>query len=177
MRLLDRAVDARLLLPGELAGSDFGSGVQVVSDNAGFDLYSLRLSQAFSIPGSSSVITLSGEMRSATRMSLAGSESQLDAYGFDAALSSRVGASKLTATVGILDHGKVSSILRGSLTADGFVGNARLKASVRRMPAYESLWAPRMLGVAGSPATALQTQGNLSLPIGKAGEMRDGRVR
>jgi hypothetical protein len=172
MRLLDRAVDARLLLPGELAGSDFGSGVQVVSDNAGFDLYSLRLSQAFSIPmGSSSVMTLSGEMRSATRMSLAGSESQLDAYGFDAALSSRVGASKLTATVGILDHGKVSSILRGSLTADGFLGNARLKASVRRMPAYESLWAPRMLGVAGSPATSLQTQGNLSLPFGSAGEL------
>jgi hypothetical protein len=172
MQLLDRAIDARLLLPGELAGSDFGSGVQVVSDNAGFDLYSLRLSQAFSVPmGSSSVMTLSGEMRSATRMSLAGSESQLDAYGFDAALSSRVGASKLTATVGVLDHGNVSSMVRGSLTADGFVGNMRLKASVRRLPAYESLWAPRMLGVAGSPATALQTQGNLSLPFGRTGEL------
>lgn len=172
MQLLDQAIDARLLLPGELAGSDFGSGVQVVTDNAGFDLYSLRLSQAFSIPmGPSPVVTLSGEMRSATRMSLAGSESQLDAYGFDAALSSRLGASKLTATVGLLDHANASSILRGSLTADGFVGNARVKASVRRLPAYESLWAPRMLGVAGSPATAVQTQANLSLPFGSASEV------
>ena len=172
MRLLDRAIDARLLLPGELAGSDFGSGVQVVSDNAGFELYSLRLSQAFAVPmGSSSVMTLSGEMRSATRMSLAGSESQLDAYGFDGSLSTRVGASKLSATLGMIDHGNVPSVLRGSFSVDGFVGNARLKASVRRTPAYESLWAPRMLGIAGSPATALQTQGNVSVPFGNAGEL------
>jgi len=172
MQLLDRAIDARLLLPGELSGSDFGSGVQVISDNAGFDLYALRLSQAFAVPvGSSSAVTLSGEMRSATRMSLAGSESQLDAYGFDVSMASRVGASKLTATIGMLDHGNMSRLLRGSFAADGFVGSARLKASVRRMPAYESLWAPRMLGIAGSPAAALQTQANLSLPIGKAGEM------
>ena len=171
MRLLDRAIDARLLLPGELAGSDFGSGVQVVSDNAGFDLYSLRLSQAFAFPTGASILTLSGELRSATRMSLGGSESQLDAYGFDASMSTRVGASKLTATLGVLDHGNVSSIVRGGVTADGFLGHARLKASVRRMPAYESLWAPRMLGVAGSPATAFQTQGNVSLPFGRAGEV------
>ena len=172
MQLLDRAIDARLLLPGELAGSDFGSGVQVVSDNAGFELYSLRLSQAFAVPmGASSVMTLSGEMRSATRMSLAGSESQLDAYGFDGSLSTRVGASKVSATLGMIDHGNVPSILRGSFSVDGFVGNARLKASVRRTPAYESLWSPRMLGVAGSPATALQTQGNVSLPFGTAGEL------
>lgn len=171
MRLLDRAIDARLLLPGELAGSDFGSGVQVVSDNAGFDLYSLRLSQAFALPTNTSVLTLSGELRSATRMSLAGSESQLDAYGFDASMSTRVGASKLTATLGVLDHGNVSPVVRGGLTADGFLGNARLKASVRRTPAYETLWAPRMLGVAGSPATAFQTQGNVSLPFGRAGEV------
>jgi len=172
MQLLDRAIDARLLLPGELAGSDFGSGVQVVSDNAGFELYSLRLSQAFAVPmGASSVMTLSGEMRSATQMSLAGSESQLDAYGFDGSLSTRVGASKVSATLGMIDHGNVPSVLRGSLSVDGFVGNARLKASVRRTPAYESLWAPRMLGVAGSPATALQTQGNVSLPFGNAGEL------
>jgi tetratricopeptide (TPR) repeat protein len=49
MRELDRAIDARLLNPGELAGSDFGSGVQVISDNAGFDLYALRLSWAFGL--------------------------------------------------------------------------------------------------------------------------------
>lgn len=172
MRLLDRAIDARLLLPGELAGSDLGSGVQVVSDNAGFELYSLRLSQAFAVPmGTSSVMTLSAEMRSATRMSLAGSESQLDAYGFDGSLSTRVGASKLSATLGMIDHGNVPSVLRGSISVDGFVGNARLKALVRRTPAYESLWAPRMLGIAGSPATALQTQGNVSVPFGNAGEL------
>jgi len=170
LRLLDRAIDARLLVPGELSGSDFGSGVQVVSDNAGFDLYALRLGQAIPV-GASSVVTLTGEMRSTTRMSIAGGESQLDAYGFDASLSSRVGASKLTATIGMLDHTNVPSILRGSVTADGFVGMARLKGSVRRMPAYETLWAPRMLGVAGSPATALQTQGNLSLPFGNAAEL------
>ena len=164
MQLLDRAIDTRLLLPGELAGNDFGSGVQAISDNAGFDLYSLRMSQAFA-PASTLVFTLSGELRSATQM-FGGSENQLDAYGFDASLASRLGTSKLTASVGLLDHGDLSSIVRGSFTADGFLGNARLKASVRRTPAYETLWAPRMLGVAGSPSTTLATQGNLSVPFG-----------
>jgi hypothetical protein len=172
MQLLDRAIDARLLLPGELTGSDFGSGMQVIGDNAGFELYSLRLSQAIAIPaGLSTVMTVSGEMRSATRMSLAGSESQLDAYGVDASLSTRLGASKLTASLGTLNHGNLSSILRGSVTADGFVGNARLRASVRRAPAYELLWAPRLLGAAGSPATALQSQASLSLPLGGAADL------
>jgi hypothetical protein len=172
MRLLDRAVDARLLLPGELAGSDFGSGAQVISDNAGFDLSSLRLSQAFGVPmGSSTVLTLSGEVRSASRMSLGGSENQLEAYGVDASVSTRAGTSKLTAAVGMLDHGSLPSVVRGSFTADGFLGSARLRASVRRAPAYETLWAPRMLGVAGSPSTTLATQGNLSLPIGSWGEL------
>ena len=40
---------ARLLMPGELAGSDFGSGVSAISDNAGFGFYALRMSQAFSL--------------------------------------------------------------------------------------------------------------------------------
>jgi hypothetical protein len=172
MRELDRAIDARLLSPGELAGSDFGSGVQMISDNAGFDLYALRLSQAFGLPmGTSTVLTLSGEMRSATQMSLAGIESQLDAYGFDVVMSSRVGASKFTASAGMLDHGDDDPIVRGAVLADGFMGSARVRASVRRAPAYEVLWAPRMLGVTGSPATALQTQGNVSLPFGSRAEL------
>src|SRR5687768_651796 len=171
MRMLDRAIDARLLLPGELSASDFGSGAQVITDNAGFDLYSLRVSQAFGIPaGSSTVLTIGGEMRSATRM-LAGGESQLDAYGADVSLAGRVGASKLTASLGILDHGALASIVRGSVSADGFLGQARVKASVRRAPAYETLWAPRMLGAAGSPSTTLASQANLSLPFGIGGEL------
>ena len=169
MRLLDRAIDARLLMPGELAGSDFGSGVSAISDNAGFDLYALRLSQAFSL-GASGVATISGEMRSATQMS-GGIESQLDAHGFDVGLSRRAGASKLTASIGMLDHGDASPIVRGALSGDGFLGSARLKALVRRAPAYELLWAPRMLGVEGSPATALQAQGNVSLAMGRSGEL------
>ena len=172
MRLLDRAIDARLLLPGELSGSDFGSGAQVISDNAGFDLYSLRVSQAFGVPaGSSTVLTVGGELRSATQMSLAGGESQLDAYGVDVSVASRIGASKITASLGMLDHGTLASIMRGSFSADGFVGNARVKASVRRAPAYETLWSPRMLGIAGSPSTTLASQANLSLPFGSGGEL------
>ena len=167
MRLLDRAIDARLLMPGELAGGDFGSGMQATSDNAGFGFYALRLSQAF---GSSPVLTLSGELRSANSMSTTG-ESQVDAYGIDAAVSRRIGASKFSATLGMLDHGDGSRIVRGAVTADGFVGNARLRASLRRTPAYEPLWAPRLLGAAGSPATALQAQGNVSLPLGSAAEL------
>ena len=161
MRLLDRAIDARLLQPGELTGNDFGSGVQVISDNAGFDLYALRLSQAFGF-SASTVLTLSGELRSTTRMA-SGLETQLDGYGFDLAMSSRAGSSKLTASVGLLDHGDDSPIVRGLVAADGFLGGARVRASVRRSPAYEVLWAPRMLGIAGSPATALQAQGSISL--------------
>ena len=42
---------------------------------------------------------------------------------------------------------------------------------MRRAPAYELLWAPRMLGVEGSPATALQAQGNVSLALGRSGEL------
>lgn len=171
MRLLDRAIDARLLQPGELSGSDFGSGAQVISDNAGFDLYSLRLSQALGVPvGSSTVLTLSGEMRSATTLQL-GTQSRLDAWGADVSVASRFGASKLTASLGRLDHGDADAIVRGSFTADGFLGNARLKASVRRTPAYETLWAPRMLGATGSPGTTLATQANLSLPFGTGGEL------
>ena len=171
LRLLDRAIDARLLLPGELSGSDFGSGAQVITDNAGFDLYSLRVSQAFGVPvGSSTVLTVGGEMRSATRM-LAGGESQLDAYGADVSLAGRAGTSKLTASLGILDHGALASIVRGSFSADGFLGQARVKASVRRAPAYETLWAPRMLGAAGTPSTTLASQANLSLPFGIGGEL------
>ena len=166
MQLLDRAIDARLLQPGELAGNDFGSGVQAITDNAGFDLYSLRMSQAFA-PASTLVFTLSGELRSATQM-FGGSETQLDAYGFDASLANRIGTSKLSASLGILDHGDLESIVRGSFTVDGFLGNARLKASVRRAPAYETLWAPRMLGAASSPSTTFATQGAVSVPFGGA---------
>jgi hypothetical protein len=166
MHLLDRAIDARLLQPGELAGNDFGSGVQAITDNAGFDLYSLRMSQAFA-PAAAMVFTLSGELRSTTQM-FAGSEAQLDAYGFDASLAHRIGTSKLTASVGILDHGNLASIVRGAFTVDGFLGNARLKALARRAPAYETLWAPRLLGAAGSPSTTLVTQGSLSVPFGGA---------
>jgi hypothetical protein len=171
MRLLDRAIDARLLLPGELSGGDLGSGAQVISDNAGFELYSFRLSQAVGLPlGSSTALTVSGEMRSAT-MSQLGAQSFLDAWGADLSVASRVGASKITASLGMLDHGNADAIVRGSFSADGFLGNARLKASVRRAPAYETLWAPHMLGATGNLATTLATQANLSLPFGRGGEL------
>jgi tetratricopeptide (TPR) repeat protein len=169
MRVLDRAVLARLMLPGELSGNDFGSVVHAISDNAGFDLYALRLSQGFA-PLSNLVVSVSGELRSATQM-FGASESRLDAYGFDVFLASRIGLSKLTATVGMLDHGDLSTIVRGSLTADGFLGNARVKASVHRAPAYETLWAPRMLGISGSPSTTLGAQGNVSVPFGIGNEV------
>ena len=171
MRHLDRAIDARLLLPGELSGSDFGSGMQAISDNAGFDLYALRLSQAFGLPlASGSVLTLSGEMRSASQL-FAGSEGRLEAFGADVTIASRMGTSKLTASLGVLDHGSFSPLLRGSFVADGFAGNARLRGSVRRAPAYETLWAPRLLGAAGGPSTTLATQGSLSFPIGTRAEL------
>jgi hypothetical protein len=169
MRVLERAVVDRLMLPGELSGNDFGSTVHAISDNAGFDLYALRLSQGF-VPLSNLVVSVSGELRSATQM-FGASETRLDAYGFDVFLASRIGLSKLTATVGMLDHGDVSTIVRGSLTADGFLGNARVKASVHRAPAYETLWAPRMLGVSGSASTTLGAQGNVSVPLGIGNEV------
>src|SRR4029450_7547380 len=97
-----------------------------------------------------------------TTQTAPGLASQADGYGFDLAMSSRLGASKLTASVGMLDHGDDSPIVRGHVAADGFLGGARVRASVRRSPAYEVLWAPRMLGISGSPATALQAQGSVS---------------
>ena len=169
MRLLDRAVVTRLLQPGELTGNDFGSAMQVISDNAGFDLYTVRLSQAFS-PSSSMVMTLSGELRSASQM-FGTSTTRLDAYGVDLSLASRFGLGKLTASLGMLDHGDLSRIVRGSVTADGFLGSARVKASVHRAPAYETLWAPRLLGASGSPSTTLGAQGNVSLPFGSGNEL------
>lgn len=169
MQLLERAMDARLLLPGELSGGDFGSGVQAITDNAGFDLYSLRLSQAFGV-SESSVLTLSGEMRSASSQFGSG-ENQLEAYGADLSLATRMGSAKVTGSIGMLDHGNLSPVVRGAFQADGFLGSARVRASVRRAPAYETLWAPRMLGVAGSPSTTLATQANLTLPAGNGGEL------
>jgi len=169
MRVLDRAVVDRLMLPGELSGNDFGSTVHAISDNAGFDLYALRLSLGFA-PLSNLVVSVSGELRSATRM-FGASETRLDAHGFDVFLASRIGLSKLTATVGMLDHGNLSTIVRGSVTADGFLGNARVKASVHRAPAYQTLWAPRMLGVSGSASTTLGAQGNVSMPLGIGNEV------
>lgn len=170
MRLLDRAVVGRLMLPGELSGNDFGSVMQAISDNAGFDLYALRLSQAF-VPLSNFVVTLSGELRSATQM-FGTNASRLDAYGFDVFMASRVGLGKVTASVGLLDHGDdLSRIVRGSLMVDGFLGSARVKASVHRAPAYETLWAPRMLGVSGSPSTTRGVQSNASVPLGPGNEL------
>ena len=166
MRLLDRAIDARLLLPGELAGNDFGSGVQVITDNAGFDLYSLRIGQALGL-GSSTVLTVTGELRSVGRMTLGIGDTWLGSRGIDVSIASRIASSKLTASLGILDNDDLSSsMLRGSVSADGFVGNARVKALVRRAPAYETLWAPRMIGVSGDPSTTWSTQGALSVPFG-----------
>jgi hypothetical protein len=174
MLLLDRAIDARLLLPGELSGSDFGSGAQVISDNAGFDLYTLRIGQAFGLPvGSSTVLTLSGELRSASRATLGIGQTRLGSKGGDLTLATRLGASKVTASVGVLDPDDLSSsLIRGSFAADGFVGNARLKAAVRRAPAYETLWAPSLISLhSGTPATTWSTQGSLSLPFGHAAEL------
>ena len=173
MQLLDRALDARLMMPGELSGGDLGSGVQVITDNEGFDLYSLRVAQAFRLPvGTTTALTISGELRSASRATLGIGQTKLGSKGGDVSLASRFGASKVTASVGVLDPDDLSSsIIRGSFTADGFVGNARLRAAVRRAPAYETLWAPRMIGVTGSPSTTLASQANLSLPFGSGGEL------
>jgi hypothetical protein len=169
MRQLDRAVGTRLQLPGELSGNDFGSTMQAISDNAGFDLYTLRLSQAFA-PGSNTVATVSGEIRSASQI-FGTSTARLDAYGVDVSVASRLGFSKLTASLGVLDHGDSSRIVRGSFAADGFLGNARARVSVQRAPAYETLWAPRMLGASGSPSTTLGAQANVSLPLGTGNEL------
>jgi len=176
MRLLDRAIDARLLLPGELGPGEAGSGVRVITDNAGFDLYTLRLSQALALPmGSSSVLTLAGELRSAARTSAAGSAGHLDGYGFDVAVASRVGTSKVSATLGLLEHGDVAGVLHGSASVDGFVGGARLRTTIRRAPAYELLWAPRLLGLSltgdDEPITAVQGQSTVTLPLGQRVEV------
>ncbi|HEX6941675.1 MAG TPA: tetratricopeptide repeat protein [Gemmatimonadaceae bacterium] len=173
MVLLDRALDARLLMPGELSGGDLGSGVQVISDNEGFDLYALRVAQAFRLPvGPATALTISGELRSASRATLGIGDTKLGARGADVSVASRFGASKVSVSIGALDNDDLSSsIVRGAFTADGFLGNARLKLSVRRAPAYETLWAPRMIGVSGSPSTTLSSQANLSLPFGSGGEV------
>ena len=173
MVLLDRALDARLLMPGELSGGDLGSGVQVISDNEGFDLYALRVAQAFRLPvGPATALTISGELRSASRATLGIGDTKLGARGADVSVASRFGASKVSVSIGALDNDDLSSsIVRGAFTADGFIGNARLKLSVRRAPAYETLWAPRMIGVSGSPSTTLSSQANLSLPFGSGGEV------
>ena len=171
MQLLDRALDARLMTPGELSGGDLGSGVQVITDNEGFDLYSLRLAQALRL-GTATALTVSGELRTASRATLAVGQTKLGSKGGDVSLASRFGSSKVTASVGVLDPDDLSSsIIRGSFSADGFVGNARLKAAVRRAPAYETLWAPRMIGISGSPSTTWSTQGSLSVPFGNAAEL------
>jgi hypothetical protein len=171
MQLLDRALDARLMTPGELSGGDLGSGVQVITDNEGFDLYSLRLAQALRL-GATTALTVSGELRTASRATLAVGQTKLGSKGGDVSLASRFGASKVTASIGVLDPDDLSSsIIRGSFSADGFMGNARLKAVVRRAPAYETLWAPRMIGVSGTPSTTWSTQGSLSVPFGTAAEL------
>lgn len=168
MLLLDRALDARLRVPGELAGGDIGSRAEVITDNAGFEVYSLRLGQAVRVPATATtVLSVSGELRSTTR-SASGTGEHLSAWGADVSVAGRLASSKLTASVGVLDHGDLGSIIRGFVSADGFVGAARLRASWRRSPAYETLWAPRMFGVSGTPSTTWSTQGSLSLPLGSA---------
>lgn len=170
LRLLDAVLESRLRQPGELGGRDFGSGAHVITDNAGFDLYSLRIGQAFALRGSGAVVTVSGEVRSASRLTTGGLESQLDAYGADLSFSRRAGASKVTASAGVVDHDGAPAIVRGAFSADGFAGSTRMRIGVSRLPAYEALWAPRMLGVAGSPATAVQAQASASRPFGRSGE-------
>ena len=171
MQLLDRAIDARLLQPGELAAGDLGSGAQVISDNAGFGLYSFRIGQAIGL-GSSSVLTVSGERRSAARITLGIGQVRLGSWGADVSVASRIASSKLTASIGVLDNDDLSSsTVRGMFAADAFLGNARLRASVRRAPAYETLWAPRMIGVSGTPSTTWSTLGSLSVPFAGANEL------
>jgi hypothetical protein len=176
LELLDRAIDARLLLPGEPGPGDAGSTAQIISDNAGFDLYSLRLGQGFALSkGSSSVATVTGELRSASNATAGGTEGHVDAYGADLGLSARLGTSKVSATIGVLDHGDADRMVRGVLAVDGFMGGARVRTSLRRAPAYELLWAPRLLGAAlvsgSSLASAWQGQASLSLPLGQRAEL------
>jgi hypothetical protein len=171
MELLDRAIDARLLQPGELAAGDFGSGAQMIEDNAGFDLHSFRIGQAVGL-GSSTVVTASYERRSAARETLGIGQVRLGAWGADVAVASRIASSKFTASIGLLDNDDLSSsIVRGSFAADAFLGNARLRASVRRAPAYETLWAPRLIGIGGTPSTTWATQGSLSVPFASVNEL------
>jgi hypothetical protein len=168
MMLLDRALDARLRAPGELTGGDIGSRAEVITDNAGFEVYSLRLGQAVRMPASSAaVLSVSGELRSTTR-SASGVGEELTAWGADVSVASRLGSAKLTGSVGVLDHGDLRSVIRGFVSADVFVGATRVRASWRRSPAYETLWAPRMFGAAGTPSTTSAAQGSLSVPLGSA---------
>jgi tetratricopeptide (TPR) repeat protein len=176
LRHLDRAIDARLLAPGELGPGNSGSTVQAISDNAGFDLYVLRLGQAFAVPmGASSSLAITGELRSASNSGPGAADGHLDAYGGDLSLATRIGLSKLSLTLGMLDHGDAGQVVRGGASIDGFLGNARLRAGVRRAPAYELLWAPRLLGTAlatGEDAqSALHGQASLSLPVGARSEL------
>ncbi|HEX6315540.1 MAG TPA: hypothetical protein VFZ73_11800 [Gemmatimonadaceae bacterium] len=166
--LLDRALEARLRVPGELSGGDAGSRAEVITDNAGFEVYSLRVGQAVRLPAASTtVMSVSGELRSTTR-SASGAGERLTAWGVDVSLASRLGASKFAASVGRLDHGALNPVIRGFVSADVFVGATRVRASWRRSPAYETLWAPRMFGIAGTPSTTWSTQGSVSWPLGSS---------
>jgi len=172
---LDAAVGARLLLPGRLEADDYGSRLQAVTDNAGFDLYGLRVGHAFRLPpGSSTTLALMSEVRTASRVGAAGTAG-LAAWGLDATISSRSGMSRLSATLGVLEHEGLDPMVRGSLDVDAYLAGSWLSASVRRLPAYEALWAPRMLEAdyagSGSPASATQGQLSLSRPFGARGEL------
>lgn len=175
LQLLDRAVDARLLLPGELAPGNSGSSVQGISDNAGYDLYIMRLAQAIGVPiGRSSVMTVAGELRSASNTTPGGADGRLEALGGDLTMATRLGGSKLTATLGVLDHGDAGQLVRAGASVDGFMGSTRLRASIRRAPAYEILWAPGLLGAAlaaGEDAhSAVQGQASFAMPLGSQAE-------
>jgi hypothetical protein len=175
LQLLDRAVDARLLLPGELAPGNSGSSVQGISDNAGYDLYVMRLAQAIGVPiGTSSSLTVAGELRSASNTIPGGADGRLEALGGDLTVATRLGGSKLSATLGVLDHGDAGQLVRAGASVDGFMGSTRLRASIRRAPAYEILWAPRLLGVAlaaGEDAqSAVQGQASFAMPLGRQAE-------
>jgi tetratricopeptide (TPR) repeat protein len=176
LQLLDRAVDARLLLPGELAPGTSGSSVQGISDNAGYDLYIMRLGQAFGVPiGTSSALTVTGELRSASNTTPGGADGRLEALGGDLTLATRLGPSKLSAALGVLDHGDAGQVVRAGASIDGFMGSSRLRASIRRAPAYEILWAPRLLGVAlaarEDAQSAVQGQASFAVPLGDHTEL------
>jgi hypothetical protein len=173
--LLDDAIGARLLMPGELGPGDFGSGVHAISDNAGFDFYSLRIGQSFGVAARGSTsLALTAERRSVSRLGASGA-SDLGGFGLDASIARRLGSSRVTATLGVLDHDELPSMMRGGLTADGFLGNARMRASIRHAPAYEHLWAPRLqdhtLAGTDGPVTVTQGQLTVSLPLAREAEV------